>query len=296
MIKYTNDSFVKKCKEIHNDRYDYSLVEYSGFKNKIKIICPEHGLFEQRAQAHILGNNCKFCYNDSRNITKEQFIRLSKDIHSDRYLYDEYISLKKKINIVCKKHGKFLQMPYRHLRGQGCASCARENHRILESDFISRSKEIHSNKYDYSLVKYINHSTKVEIICKEHGTFKQTPNNHMIHKKGCHKCSRIISKMESEWLDALKIEKSQRQYTLKIENKRFVVDGIDLKNKIIYEFYGDYWHGNINLYKREDINKVTKKSFGELYENTIRREDFLRKSGYKVISIWEEDFKKSYYK
>ena len=46
-------------------------------------------------------------------------------------------------------------------------------------NFISKSKLIHNNKYDYSLVEYVNYNTKVKIICPFHGVFEQTPNDHL---------------------------------------------------------------------------------------------------------------------
>ena len=86
----------------------------------------------------------------------------------------------------------------------------------------------------------------------------------------------------------LNIPKNLRQY--KIDN--FYVDGIDFENNIIYEFNGDYWHGNPNIYNKDDMNKSCNKSFGELYQKTIKREKYLKSIGYKVISIWEDDFNK----
>lgn len=288
--KYTTDLYIDECKSIHNDVYDYSMVVYNGFKNKVSIICKKHGLFIQRAQAHLNGQKCLYCYNESRNITKDEFISKSKEIHNDKYIYSDFLSLKKRVSILCKKHGSFTQMPYRHLRGQGCGHCSRESHRISQSDFIQRSTKLHKGLYDYSNVEYINHSTCVDIICKKHGLFRQTPNNHMIHKKGCRKCSKIVSKMETEWLDKLGI--TNRQCKFNIDNKRYTVDALDDTNKIVYEFYGDYWHGNPDIYDPNLINNVSKKSFKELYKETLDREQVFIRSGYKIISIWESEFKK----
>jgi G:T-mismatch repair DNA endonuclease (very short patch repair protein) len=58
------------------------------------------------------------------------------------------------------------------------------------------------------------------------------------------------------------------------------------------EFYGDFWHGNPKVYNRNDVNRVNGLTFGELYNRTITRQMEIEKIGYKVISIWESDFKK----
>ena len=61
----------------------------------------------------------------------------------------------------------------------------------------------------------------------------------------------------------------------------------------IYEFYGDYWHGNPNSrFKPDDMNKAVKKTFRELYQATIQKEQELIAAGYKIVSIWESDWKK----
>jgi Zn finger protein HypA/HybF involved in hydrogenase expression len=241
----------------------------------------------------MMGQGCKICYNESRNPSVDKLISDFKIIHDDKYLYDDinYISLKKRIKIICRKHGGFNQMAFKHLKGQGCPLCANENHRISKSEFINRSSDLHGNLYDYSNVDYINHSTKVIIKCKNHGEFSQTPNNHLIHKKGCPNCSKIISKMEVNWLDSIGV--IERQYKIIINNKKYIVDGYDSINKIIYEFYGDFWHGNLNIYDKESYNTVCKKKFGDLYNKVLERENTFIKNGYKVISIWESDFKKS---
>lgn len=58
---------------------------------------------------------------------------------------------------------------------------------LKNSKFIDNSSKIHGNKYDYSLVDYVNARTKVEIICEEHGIFSQLPNNHT-RGNGCPMC------------------------------------------------------------------------------------------------------------
>jgi len=59
--QYTTKQFVKKVKSIHSKKYDYSLVEYNNNLTKIKIICPIHGVFEQRPGDHLNGSGCPKC-------------------------------------------------------------------------------------------------------------------------------------------------------------------------------------------------------------------------------------------
>lgn len=422
MKKYTTESYIEICKNLHNNKYDYTLVKYSRLKDNIKIICKEHGEFTQRAQTHLNGASCIRCYKDSRNKSHDEFINECENKHNGKYDYINTIFTGSKsiIDIVCRKHGEFKQTAYKHLIGQGCPKCSQDSNRITSENFIKRSSDLHNNRYDYSNSKYIDSSTKVDIICKKHGNFKQSPNNHMIHKKGCPKCnggvkyniddfiqrsnkkhnnrynyskviyidssskikiicdkhgefeqtptahmrgqncpkcsidnskitldefikrsniihnnkydyvkvnflktscyvsiicdcgfnflqkvknhlhgngcpkccSKNISKSEVKWLDKLNIPEEYRHKNIKINNKNFYIDALDFKNNIIYEFYGDYWHGNPLKYNPNDINRNNKKTFRELYQSTMNRENILKENGYGIVSIWESEFKK----
>ena len=54
------------------------------------------------------------------------------------------------------------------------------NYKVTDTEtFIRKCLNIRGDKYDYSKVIYLKSKSKVEIICKEHGSFYQTPNNHL---------------------------------------------------------------------------------------------------------------------
>ena len=59
--RFTTEDFIEKAQTVHGDKYDYSLVDYQHSKLKIKIICQQHGLFEQRANNHLEGQRCSGC-------------------------------------------------------------------------------------------------------------------------------------------------------------------------------------------------------------------------------------------
>jgi hypothetical protein len=290
------DTILKRFKEKHNGKYDYSLVNYTGAHNKIKIICPIHGIFEQKPTLHLSGSGCPFCANNIKK-SNEQFIQDAIKIHGNKYDYSlvNYTGAHNKIKIICPIHGIFEQKPYSHLCGDSCSKCAKQllgklNTKSLDK-FIEEANKIHNNKYDYSNVDYINTNIKIKIICPIHGEFKQLPYSHL-QNHGCSKCSTFISKSETLWLDSLQIPKHYRNITLTLKDgSKIKPDGYDPNTNTIYEFYGDFWHGNINRFKSDSINKVINKTFIELYEKTMLREDKIKDNGYNIISIWESDFK-----
>jgi len=182
------DNFIKRSNKTHNNKYDYSFVEYINNKTQVKIICPEHGIFEQRPDNHSNRTGCPNC----RKITNDIFINKCREVHKNRYNYDftEYKNNRLKVKIVCINHGLFEQKASSHLEGVGCPICRNEEIRKRfvknKNYFLQKSKEIHGDKYDYSLVEYINNKIHVTIICPTHGKFEQTPSNH--YNYGCKLC------------------------------------------------------------------------------------------------------------
>ena len=187
--KLNNVEFIERAKEVHGNKYDYSLVKYINSKTKVKIICPIHGIFEQSASKHInVQSGCPKC-NGGVKLTNDEFIIKANIKHNNKYIYlDEYLNSSTKMNIICPIHGIFSQTPNSHLQGYGCSECSKNNRFMNISDFKKKSNKIHSNKYNYEKVKYVNSKIKVKIICPEHGIFEQKPNDHLMGR-GCMKCS-----------------------------------------------------------------------------------------------------------
>jgi hypothetical protein len=179
MKKVTTKDFIGRAMIKHNNKYCYSLVDYKHGKVKIKIICPEHGIFEQIPNNHMNGRGCPKCCTNTK-LTKEEFIQKTKIVHGDKYDYSlvDYTGIKNKISIVCQEHGIFKQSPESHLSGSGCGKCA-NNIRFSLNEFIKKSNEKHNNVYNYSLVDYKKSKDKVKIICPIHGFFEQKASNHM---------------------------------------------------------------------------------------------------------------------
>ncbi len=58
--------FIEKCKRIHNHKYEYNIdSDDVKTRDKIEIVCPKHGTFNQKVWSHISGSGCTKCYNES---------------------------------------------------------------------------------------------------------------------------------------------------------------------------------------------------------------------------------------
>ena len=208
-MKSNTKEFIEKAKKIHGNKYDYSKVNYVNNHTKVEIICPEHGSFFQIPNSHLASRGCPKCSGNVRKTT-EQFIEEAKKAHGNKYDYSlvNYVNIHTKVKIVCPEHGIFEQGPLDHLRGVNCPKCGRINAGISKKrtteQFIEEAKKVHGDKYDYSLVNYINSHTKVKIVCPEHGIFEQTPENHFLNKQGCAICAKRVRKTTEQFIEEAK--------------------------------------------------------------------------------------------
>ncbi len=118
----TTEQFINEAKKVHNDKYDYSEVNYKTNKDKVEIICSIHGSFWQKPNDHLMGRGCPVCKNRK---TTEQFIKEAREKHNNRYEYYKsiYTTSEEAVEIICPIHGSFFQAPHIHLRGSGCPVC-----------------------------------------------------------------------------------------------------------------------------------------------------------------------------
>ena len=188
MLKETLETFINKANQIHENKYDYTNALWNGVGTKLKIICLNHGEFEQTPSNHLMGKGCAYCSGVGR-LTKEILLERLNKVHGDKYEYilDGKITNTTKIKIKCKTHGIFEQTPKNHLKGQICPKCSK-GYKYCQEDFIEKCKSIHCDRFDYSKVDYKTNAINIIIVCKVHGDFEQMPLNHL-KGDGCYRCS-----------------------------------------------------------------------------------------------------------
>lgn len=284
-------NFLQKANKIHRGLYDYSKVKYKHSQKKICIICKTHGEFWQRPSDHLKGHGCKLCSYDLLRLGKEAFIKKANNVWGYKYNYDfvKYKTLFKRVKIICKRHKhNFTQTPDNHLKGkEGCPKCKSIKSRaITKEEFIKIANRIHSNKYNYSQIDFTTTKNKIKIWCPKHGFFNQVAGAHIYKGYGCPSCSKTCSKKEIIWLDELKIKNRQKN-VIGSSGAKYRVDGVDYDKNIIYEYFGNFWHGNPRKFKQSDFNEVVKKTYGQLYRETMNRIEDLVSAGYTVVYKWE---------
>ena len=293
--KTTQQEFILHAKELHGDIYGYDKVNYVNDQTKVKIYCNKcKRYFYQTPNNHLRGKGCKTCAINNKKTTQKDFIIKSKKVHGDKFGYDEvnYVNSYTNVKIYCKKCKRyFYQTPNDHLQGSGCKTCGINNKKTTQNDFIIKSKKVHGDIYGYDKVNYINNQTKVKIYCKKCKKYFYQRSNAHLSGQGCPFCVHIITKPELAFLKYCKVPNKPSNRQVKI--KRYKVDGMIKSKKQIFEFLGDIWHGNMSIYKRSDINPKNKKTYGELYDHTIKRFNHLielKGREYIIVYIWNNDW------
>jgi len=210
------------------------LVDFHYIKDFVKIICPIHGVFKQRADNHMNGSNCEECtFNGYRLM--DDFIKRSNIKHNNFYDYSlvEYVNCRTKICIICPIHGVFYQTPDIHLNGRGCKKCSGYV-KLTKDFFILKSKSKHGDFYNYDNSDIINTRTKTKIICPIHGEFLQNVRDHM-KGHGCLLCG--LKKSSGEDIIEKYFLDNDIEFT---KQKKF--DGcLDIR-QLTFDFYLPYYN------------------------------------------------------
>lgn len=187
------------------------------------------------------------------------FISMCKDIHGGVYDYSitKYKGHNKKVDIICKKHGRFKQDPFNILCNKaGCPKCG--NNTPTKDEFLKRANNKHNFKYNYNLSDYVNMTTHIEIECKKHGVFKQKPYTHLESKYGCNECF---------------LENGAVYYSLK--SAKLNKDKWLKKEAIFYVV--NLYNNEENFFKIGITTKSLKRRFGKSFE---------KKTGYTINEVF----------
>ena len=124
--KLTINDIINRSNIIHNNKYDYSLIEYKNARTPVKIRCLIHDyIFNVTIDNHINKNiGCPKCSN-KYHYNKDELLLLFNKKHDNKYTYnlDNYINNKSIIKIKCPIHNEFKLRIQHHINGVGCKKC-----------------------------------------------------------------------------------------------------------------------------------------------------------------------------
>ena len=305
MRALTTELVLVRAREIHGDKYNYDKFVYTNKRVKATITCPDHGDFEQLPLNHVKGDGCRRCRYVTtaleRTYSNEVFIEKGREAHGDLYDYSKtnYVGSRQHVTIICRRHGEFSQNAHSHIRGFGCPKCGWEllglNGRLTQQQHIAACVAKHGDVYDYSKTVYTLSNENVVITCKTHGEFVQMADTHK-NGLGCPRCTtQPFSRAAISWLtyraeqDGVHIEHALNGGERKVYG-RFKADGFSAETNTVYEYYGDFWHGNPALYDSDYVNPISKKRMGDLYDKTLQRRHEILALGYNLVEIWDSEW------
>lgn len=311
-IQWTLKRFVECARAIHKDNYDYSRIipeHIEGVKSTVEIICKLcQYSWMSSINNHI--NNKRSCPNCANRVpwTLDRFLRCAREIHKDNYDYtqikpEDVHTAKSKIPILCRTC-QYCWTPTinGHINGEyGCPNCAKNAPWTLNS-FIQRACRIHGEAFDYSQIEdedIQGSESAIRIRCLQcNNTWMPSINSHINSASGCPNCnqSRRFSAAQIAWLEGIMRTDNiiirhglslGGEYTINSIGK---VDGFCESNNTVYEYHGDYWHGNPNIFPQDDPHphKIGQ-TYGDLYYKTIERDQRIRELGYNLVIKWETE-------
>lgn len=150
--------------------------------------------------------------------------------------------------------------------------------KITKEEFIERAKSVHGDRYDYSLVEFINMGTKVKILCQKHNEFLQSPNHHTKIKQGCPICAKEenIEKRKVSYDDLVRrtSERHGDKYSIKKQ------DFDTLRSKIFVEckYHGEFQTEGRFLFKGNPCKKCIDENLGKrMYKTKTSKENFIQR-------------------
>ena len=284
----SQEQFIADATAVHNGRYDYSLVNYTGAFDKVTIICPVHGEFEQKATVHLSGHGCPNCFRDRQksliNMTKEEFVQRAVERHGDKFCYDvtDYTGLTERIKVTCKLHGEFETTAQYHIskieqnRG-GCPECYKifraEESIVKFEEFEQRARALYGDTYQYK--NYVKISSPVTIICPKHGEVQQEAYVHL-RGGGCPICSKSKN-VSSEEIDLY--ETLAEHVNLNSGDRKliapFELDMVCHEHKFAVEYCGLFWHSD---------RKITDKQYH------LAKQEKAEQLGYRLFTVFSDEW------
>ena len=135
---------------------------------------------------------------------------------------------------------RVFQQPFHLANLLESLNVGKEMKRLTTEDFISRARKVHGDKYDYSLVNYINSQTKVDIKCPIHGSFAQTPAMHL-YGNGCPTCAIENKRQKKLMPQSLFVEKARKIHKNKYNYDKVKYVNSQTKVCITCPQHGDFW-------------------------------------------------------
>jgi len=198
--KKTTEQFIQEANNKHEGAYDYSEATYVNSHTNVKIICPQHGSFNQSPTSHLSGSGCPKCSklkrleSERENSLDSIKKRLLEKTAGEVSIVDATFSkINAEATFVCEKHGNFRRIVNTALYNPNtCLEC------FKESDYSNRREQIDvefsldkklKDGMTYEPFEYVGaKKTTVKLNCSIHGEWSVIYASIISNGVNCPKC------------------------------------------------------------------------------------------------------------
>ena len=262
---------------------DYAFLtheeDYVNVGQALKVRCSEGHVYTTRWNGiYHDRNGCRWCNKYSIKKIKPKF-----KAEGYTLLSTEYKNQYTKLEYICSRGHRHFTTWNTWQQKSRCPECVKPSYDEIVAGFDLYGYKVLSKEGEYTGNRF-----KFEYRCPKGHTSSMGWANFKYGYRCPHCSPGNVSKSSQKWLDSLSI--TVREYRINLEKTFIKVDGFDTKTNTVYEFLGDYWHGNPKKYSADKINAHNKKTFGQLYKEWTDRKRLLETFGYKVVYVWWSDF------
>jgi hypothetical protein len=288
-----------------------------GTEKKVYWICKKGHSYHCTIGNRVHGVSCTICQNKGRIITNENNFEVVYPILSE--LWDNknilkpcqvYYNSSKYFWWKCRKDHSWEAKPSEISRTLPpfCPFCsnrkAHEGYNITLLKDTIKEWDYNKNTLDPKQLT-LGSEERVWWKCSKGHSWKAKVCMRTKRKTGCPKCKKNgVSTISIKWLESIMkkegiyikhyMNSDTGEYKIILENgKKIKVDGYCIENNTVYEYDGCYYHGHPatecshkKKYQPEELNKVCKKKFSDLYKETLNKRKSIRDAGYNLVYIW----------
>jgi hypothetical protein len=281
------ENFRKRIKELGGQ----VIGEYKSAHTPVKCRCSNgHICSPMPSNIQKMQGLCMICARNDPETAEANFRKRIKELGGQ--VIGEYNGVHIPVECRCSEGHTCTPMPSNIQKMQGmCKICSERDPKTAEENFRKSIEKLGG----IVIGEYVGFNIPVECRCSQNHPCQPRPGGIRQMRGMCQRCSQKgYSKAQIEWLTHVandsNIHLQHAENSSEFKIGPYKVDGYCEETRTVYEFHGDFWHGNPKFHDPEEIHPVGKKSFGQLFKNTLHKEMFLKRAGYSYVCIWEHEW------
>jgi hypothetical protein len=156
-LEKIKQNLIKEFNLVHKNKFLYPDFKYKSVSQRIKIICPIHGIFFQSIINHLKSKyGCEKCKTLDTVLKKAEFIKRCEKLHNYKYDYSNVVikNVKTPVKIICPIHGEFRQTPDGHMAKKGCQHCNESKGELEIAKYLKYNKIKFIRQYKFENCKH----------------------------------------------------------------------------------------------------------------------------------------------